>query len=236
MGEPGVCPEFWVNGIERPTLGRDCLNLLVDCSLQRDQNGVEIRSDSANHFNEMTKLDKDGLIEIIAEHKRFAYHKPAGTILFDFIEKLPVCRFKFINEDGPRKVVFARKLPPDVVDADEDAEDVGIVVETIPSPAVFEVADGVAADTSINNVQVVSWIFSQQEIGDEMDVAEAEGFIALEVSVGVGNTVADEENFLAVLYVDFVLHVNPTLATEFLATEDTPLPTACRGREDTESF
>jgi len=73
-------------------------------------------------------------------------------------------------------------------------------------PTRFEVTDSIAGDASVNKVQVVSWIFSQQEIGDEVDVAETEGAVCTAVPVGVGDTVADEENCLVVLQVELIGH------------------------------
>ena len=86
-------------------------------------------------------------------------------------------------------------MPPDVVNADEDAEDIGLVVDAVPLPPFFEVSDIVAGDASVDDIEVVCWAFCQEEIGDEVDIATAEGLAGAEVSVGVGDAVADEENF-----------------------------------------
>jgi len=71
------------------------------------------------------------------------------------------------------------------------------VVEAIFLPAIFEVTNGVAADSGVDDIQVVSGIFCQEGIRHKIDVAEAEGLIGAAVPVGVGNAVADEKNRLA---------------------------------------
>lgn len=45
-------------------------------------------------------------------------------------------------------------------------------------------------------MQVVCWVFAQEVIGNEMNIAEAEGLIGTAVPVGIGDAVADEENGL----------------------------------------
>jgi hypothetical protein len=47
-------------------------------------------------------------------------------------------------------------LPPDIVYTDENAEDIGVMGEAIFLPAIFEVRDGVAGDSCVYDVQVVS--------------------------------------------------------------------------------
>ena len=88
------------------------------------------------------------------------------------------------------------ELPPDVVYADEDAENIGVVVETVLLPAVFEVTDGVAGDSGVEDIQVVCRVFAKEKLGDEVDVAEAEGLVGRVVPVSVGNAVADEKNLV----------------------------------------
>lgn len=83
----------------------------------------------------------------------------AGTVLFDLGEKLPVGGFEFILEDGAFEAWAVEELPADVVYADEDAEYVGLVVEVISLPAVFEVADSVAGDAAVDDIEVVSGVF-----------------------------------------------------------------------------
>ena len=200
-------PKVRVDHIVRPVLRRDFLYTLINWLLQRDQDGVEISSETANRFNITAKLGEHRVIKIVAEHKRLTNHNPAVTFLLDFVKKPYVSRFIFFRKDSVRQFGFCGKLPPDVVNADENAEDVGFVVEAIPLPAVFEVANGVAGDASVNDVQVVSWVFSQEEIRDEMDVAEAEGLVVAGVPVGVGDTVADEENGLVGFQVELVFHL-----------------------------
>jgi len=94
--------------------------LHIDCLLKRDENGVEVRSESANNVNETSKLSENGIVKIIAEHKRLTYHKPAVTFLFCILEKPSVCRFIFVGKDSARQFT-GFEPPPDVVYADENA-------------------------------------------------------------------------------------------------------------------
>ena len=149
-----------------------------------------------NRFDKRAKMSEHRVVKVIAEHKRLAYHNLAVTFLCHHRQKLPVSGFVFVERDGVRQFVFGGELPPDVVNANDDAEDIGIVVEAILLPAGFEVADGVAGDSGVEDIQVVCWVFAQEVIGDEVDVAEAEGLIGTAVPVGVGDAVADEENGL----------------------------------------
>ena len=130
-----------------------------------------------NGFDITTKMSEHRVVIIIAEHKRLAYHNLAVTFLFRERKKLPVNRFVFVEQDGEGQFVFGVELAPDIVDADQDAEDIGVVVEAILLPAVFEVADGVAGDSGVEDIQVVCRVFAKEELGDEVDVAEAEGFV-----------------------------------------------------------
>jgi hypothetical protein len=141
-------------------------------------------------------MSEHRVVKVIAEHKRLAYHKSAVTFLCRKCEKLPVSGFVFVERDGVRQFVFGSELPPDIVDADEDAEDIGVVVEAILLPAILEVAYSVAGDTCIDDIQIVSGIFSQEGIRHEIDVAAAEGFVGTMVPVGVSDAVADEENLV----------------------------------------
>ncbi len=188
-------PDFGVDGIEGPFQRRDVFNLLIDSILEGNQNSIEIYSDFSDYINVTAKLDEYGKIEIVAEHKRLTYHNPAVTFLFGIFEQSFVGRFIFVGEDGSRHFALL-ELPPDVVDANENAQDIGIMVETILFPAFVEVSDGVAGDAPVDNVQVIFGVLGQEEICDEMDVAEAEGLVCAAVPVGVGNAVADKENGL----------------------------------------
>ena len=141
-------------------------------------------------------MSEHRVVKVIAEHKRLAYHKSAVTFLCRERKELPVSGFVFVEQDGVRQFVFGVELVPDVVNADEDAEDIGIVVEAILLPAGFEVRNGVAGDACIDDIQIVSGIFGQEGIRHEIDVAGAEGLIGTMVSVGVGNAVADEKNLV----------------------------------------
>ena len=153
-------PNFGMNHIERPVLGRNFLYTLIDCLLQRNQASVELIGDTVNGFNKRAKMSEHRIVIIIAEHKRLAYHNLAVTFLFRERKEVPISGFVFVDRDGVRQFVLGVELVPDIVDADEDAEDIGVVVKAILLPAIFEVADGVAADARIDNVQVVSGIFA----------------------------------------------------------------------------
>ena len=182
--------------IERPILRRNLLYTLIDCLLQRNHTSAKVIGDTANRFNKRAKMSEHRVVKVIAEHKRLAYHKSAVTFLCHHRKKLPVGRLVFVKRDGVWQVVFGSELPPDVVNADEDAEYLGVVVEAIFLPAAFEVRNGVAGDSGVEDIQVVCWVFAQEEIGDEVDVAKAEGLVGPEFPVGVGNAVADEKNRL----------------------------------------
>ena len=182
--------------IGRPVLRRNIFYTLIDCLLQRNYTSVEVIGDTVNRFNKRAKMSKHRVVIIIAEHKRLAYHKSAVTFLCRKCEKLPVGSFVFVKHNCVRQFVFGVELVPDVVNADEDAEDIGVVVEAIFLPAAFEVCNGVAGDSGVDDIQVVSGIFCQEGIRHKVDVAEAEGLVGTMVSVGVGNAVADEKNFV----------------------------------------
>jgi len=64
--------------------------------------------------------------------------------------------------------------------------------EAIPLPAGFEVADGVAGDSAIYDFEVISWVFGEEVISEEVDVAETEGLVGAQRPAGVGDTVADK--------------------------------------------
>ena len=116
-----------MNHIERPILRRDLLYTLIYCLLQRNYTSVEVIGDAVNHFNKRAKMSEHRVVKVIAEHKRLAYHKSAVTFLCHHRKELPVSGFVFVEQDGVRQFVFGVELVPDVVNADEDAEDIGIV-------------------------------------------------------------------------------------------------------------
>jgi len=165
--------------------------------LQRNQNSVEVRCEHADYFDIQAKLFEYGIAKIVTEHKRVAYHKPAVTFSFDIREKRDVSRLILLRIYGLWREKAPFKLPPDVVDADEDAEDIGVVVDAVGLPAVFEVAYGVSADAGVNDIEVMGRVGGEEVIGDEVDVTIAEGFVGAAVPVGVGNAVADEKKRLA---------------------------------------
>ncbi len=137
-------PNFGMNGISRPVFGRNFLYTLIDCLLQRNQTSVEFGGNATNNFDKRAKMSEHRVVKVIAEHKRLAYHKLAVTFLFRKCKKVAVSSFIFVERNGVRQLVFGGELPPDVVNANHDAEDVGVVVEAIFLPAGFEVADGIA--------------------------------------------------------------------------------------------
>ena len=149
-----------------------------------------------NDFDKRAKTNEHGVVKVIAKHKRLAYHKSAVTFLRRERKELPVSGFVFVEQDGVGQFVFGGELPPDVVNADEDAEDIGVVVEAILLPTVFEVRNGVAGDSGVDDIKVVCRVFAKEKLGDEVDVAEAEGLVGRVVPVGVGNAVADEKNLV----------------------------------------
>ena len=130
------------------------------------QAGVEFIGNAVNSFDITAKMSEHRIVKVIAEHKRLAYHKLAVTFLFCEREELPVSRFVFVEQDGVTQFVFGVELVPDIVDADEDAEDIGIVVEAIPLPSVFEVADGVAGDSGVEDIKVVCRVFAEEKLGE----------------------------------------------------------------------
>jgi hypothetical protein len=107
-----------------------------------------------------------------------------------------VSGFVFVEQDGVRQFVFGVELVPDIVNADEDAEDIGIVVEAVLLPAVFEVADGVAGDSGVEDIKVVFGVFAEEKPGEEVDVAVTEGLVGMTFPVGIGNAVADKKNLV----------------------------------------
>jgi CBS domain-containing protein len=149
-------------------------------------NGLDIRA----------KMSEHRVVKVIAEHKRLAYHKLAVTFLFRKRKDVSVSGFVFVEQDGVRQFVFGVELVPDIVNADEDAEDIGIVVEAVLLPAVFEVADGVAGDSGVEDIKVVFGVFAEEKPGEEVDVAVTEGLVGMTFPVGIGNAVADKKNLV----------------------------------------
>ena len=121
-----------------------------------------------NDFNIAAELNENRVIQIVAEHKGFTNYNLTVTLVFDFVEKSSVDGLIFIGEDSASGFEKTAKLPADIVNANEDAKDIGIVVDApttfpfgkndvgvcamlrrfasklrydIPLPAVFEVSD-----------------------------------------------------------------------------------------------
>ena len=197
-------PSFGMDRIRRPVLRRNVFNTLIDCFLQGNETGVKVGSNAVNGINIAAEMREHGVIRIVAKHKRLAYHNLAVTFCFYLDEKLFVSPFIFIQRDSVRQFFLACKLSPDIVDPDHDAEDIGVVVETILLPAGFEVADCVAGDSGVEDVKIVCRVFAEEEIGDVIDIAEAEGLMGAVISVGVCDAVADEDNCVIWFQINFV--------------------------------
>ena len=65
-----------------------------------------------------------------------------------------------VERNGIRRFIFGSELSPNIVDADEYAEDIGVVVEAVLLPSGLEVANGVAGDSGVYYVKVVRRIFA----------------------------------------------------------------------------
>ncbi len=80
------------------------------------------------------------------------------------------------------------------------------MIEAIGLPAGFEVAYGIAGDSGVDDVKVESRVFTQKEIGNEVDIAEAERPIRSEDSIGIGDTVANKNNRVIFSQLNLVKH------------------------------
>lgn len=87
-------------GVIRPFIGRDGFDLFVNALLQRDKDGVELFGNGSDYLNVIAQGLKDGVTEIIAEHRRLTYHKPAVTFFFCFAKQQSAGRFEFIGIDS----------------------------------------------------------------------------------------------------------------------------------------
>ena len=101
-----------------------------------------------------------------------------------------------------RAVVAVLELVPEVVDADENAQHVGLEVEAIGLPAFGELIDLVAADAAVEDLQLIVRVIDQQLRGGEPGVAAAEcglrvGQRVVLLAAGVGDRIALEQNRLA---------------------------------------
>lgn len=102
----------------------------------------------------------------------------------------------------------AVELTPYIVDADEDADVIGILFDYVGLPALFQIARLVTADAHVHDAQMQFGIHAAKERTNVRNVAAAprveQAFADRTRALIVGNGIADKENFAAF----FKDHVN----------------------------
>ena len=97
MGEEGVGPDFGMDGIERPFLRGNHFDLLVDGTLKRDEDGVEILSDNSNY------LGKKGDRHVVPKRPR-EIQRISGTKVLEIA-------LQFLRGLGASPSFFSRASP-----------------------------------------------------------------------------------------------------------------------------
>jgi len=113
--------------------------------LQRHNEGVELLCQAMYDVDVWGEALEHFVVGGGAEHEGFHEDELGVAVGGSLLEDVTVCHFILLRIDGVGDLLGSRvEAAPEVVDADHDAEDVGVVVEAIPLPALFEVTNGIA--------------------------------------------------------------------------------------------
>jgi len=97
-------------------------------------------------------------------------------------------------------------LTPQVIYTDKYAQNIRFMFEAVPLPSGFQITYGIAADTSIYDIEIQLGVLCEKMISYKMHETEAKGLIGRQISVGIGYAVTNEEDGLIVAQFDFLVH------------------------------
>ena len=193
--QPGIGDELVSGGRGMDAVGgpeglRGAFEGLVEDILSREMEGVEFLGelgddlasggDVGDEFRAVGHIGADkGIHEDEAD---------VGKLLARPLEKLAVDALVAGYLDAIGGVEFM----PGVVDADEDADDVGAEVDGVDFPARVEVDDAVAGDAAVDDVPVLLRCVAEESGGDEERIAGAESVAVVAGGAGdVASAVSD---------------------------------------------
>ena len=194
-GEPGVSDQLksgmgGVDAVIGPISGRSPRERPIKNALQRNKGRVEIAGNRRDSF--LDRLERSGHFfrhGARLQEERLDQEKADMRILREhLIQKAPV-EFQKPGIRDIRLAVFS------VVDPNEQGEEIGLNVQRVCLPALRQMLDGLAADSTIDELEPAVRILRPEARGDEKGVSVTElvgGIDFLRLAEGVGDRVTLE--------------------------------------------
>lgn len=199
MGKDHVAVGAWMNAIPSKPGWVDVAQDCVEGGLRVDENCAGLLGDFTSDGPVLVHACAHGVGAVGFEEERGGEEDVASDGL-GLLDEVREGVLVFAGGDvglGARGLV---ELAPDVVDADHDGEDLGCGGEGVLVPAGGEVADGMARDAAVEDVDAEFGVRCLKPRPDERDVAVAEaevraprGGLAVGFATCLGDGVADEE-------------------------------------------
>ena len=196
--EPGIPDQLksgmgGVDAVIGPIGGRSPRERPIKNALQRNEGRVEIAGNGRDSF--LDRPERSGHLfrhGARLQEERLDQEKADTRILCEQLIQKAAVEFQKPDIRDIRLAVVS------VVDPDEQGEEIGLNVQRVCLPALRQMLDGLAADSTIDELEPAIRILRPEVRGDEKGVSVTElvgGIDFLWLAEGVGDRVTLEEDF-----------------------------------------